>query len=174
MKTFGHEPLMSFLKKPFRRWPLANLLALIALTAFVLGAIPRVGCYCADGHYEFFCQGKTVDASGGSCCSCCSTEGRCCQAGACCRRHEDASRGGPSPAGGMITGPECCHWVLSVPCVAKSESENEPLTSKISTTSFVTAGSLPVVAELGASRASHDRAMLPTVNLVIALQRFTI
>ena len=163
---------MRFCNKPIRYRPRSKLLAWVALAAFALGASPRAGCFCADGHYEFFCQSQAADAGGSGCCSCCTVPGHCCRTSGCCQGHTDS---GGAPAGGVVKAPQCCLWVLSVPSAAKKESDSELVGWKVPAMVLVTAELLPAIDrpdETGASRVNHT--VLPAIDLVIALQRLTI
>ena len=165
---------MFFHRFSFRRLHSSKLLASIVLVAFTLGAFPRTGCICADGHYEFLCR-RHVIAGETANCSCCHAKKHCCQSNSCCDHASEPGSGERHPSPAAISAPACCHPVVSVPSVAVKESEKEPAKRTLSAVEFVAHNCLlmPVGEEAKRDRCLHppDR---PITDLVIALQRLTI
>src|SRR5688572_24761996 len=111
----------------FRRLVRSKLLASLVLIAFMLGAFPRTGCICADGHYELFCRRHVVAGETANC-SCCHAKSRCCQTSSCCTEASNPASGERLPRLTAISAQGCCHPVLSAPSAALKESEKEPAT----------------------------------------------
>lgn len=160
---------------PFRHLRHSKLIALAALAAFILGAMPRAGCICADGHYELFCQRRAAGANGAGCCSCYNSAKACCTDRSCCGQKEEASGDDQFPAGGVVSAQPCCHLVMNVPSVAMKELEKENGRRDPSPMGLATAEACFVPALPEAIQRAHlDQPIQPPIDLVIALKRLTI
>ena len=165
---------MFFHRFSFRRLHRSKLLVSMVLVVFAVGAIPRTGCICADGHYEFFCRRHVIAGETASC-SCCHAKRRCCQTNSCCNHSSQPASGERLPSPAAIGAQGCCHPVMSVPSVAPKESEKEPARRTLSAIDLVADHCLltPVVKE-----AKRDGCLRPPdrpiTDLVIALHRLTI
>lgn len=158
---------MSFVTWNLRRLSRSKLLASLLLVAFAFNAGPRVGCVCADGHYELFCRRHEV-GKGPTNCSCCQPRQSGCAGSVRCSQETDHDQGVES----VVRSPDCCRPVVTVPSAAAKASQNEsgrPDAEQLKPNGKV----------LATGREAFEQRVIqcagpPPIDLVIALQRITI
>ena len=157
----------------------SKALALALVAVMVMGAGPRVGCICSDGHYEPFCWSMATgaDERGNEStrptrCSCCAAAESCSGTKSCCQSKQSS---GKSDGRAAVQKPCCCNPVLIGAAVYLKQRDSQVAAAKpANPLPLVCDRIAPVVQDWDLDAIGRQRHSLPPPDLVIRLHRLTI
>lgn len=168
----------------FPGWRRSKALVLALVAVMMMGAGPRLGCICSDGHYEPFCWAMATgadeqgnEATRPARCSCCAAAEMCSGTKSCCQSKQESSPPCSGNGDGLAAVQKscCCHPFVFVAAVFLKQRDSQVAAVKpVDPLAIVCDRIAPVVQDWDLVAIGWWRHSLPPPDLVIRLHRLTI